>query len=171
MNEDTQPAGPPAAQGESNLPHRILVVDDDKDIRQLSADILKASGFHVDAAEDGAIAWDALQVEKYDLLITDNQMPNISGVELVKKLHSARKALPIIMASGNIPTEELGRQPGLQLAGMLVKPFTGDELLTTVKNVLRVNAYTNEEDSPRVDGQALPSVQSDNGPDDKKYFI
>jgi DNA-binding response OmpR family regulator len=118
-------------------PHRILVVDDDSGIRQLSARVLIPCGYEVDTAEDGAVAWEALHANRYDLLITDYNMPKVSGVELVKKLRSARMALPVILASGAMPAEELNRHPWLQLAATLRKPFTGDELLGTVKKVLR----------------------------------
>ncbi len=99
--------------------------------------MLLRSGYRVDAAEDGEAGWEALQVHQYDLLITDNNMPNLCGIELVKMLHSACMTLPVIMASGAIPTEEMNRHPGLQLAATLLKPFTPDELLGTVKKVLR----------------------------------
>jgi DNA-binding response OmpR family regulator len=115
---------------------RILVVDDDIDIRLLSAALLFRSGYQVDTAEDGATGWDALQAKSYDLLITDNKMPKVSGVELVKMLRSAHMALPVILASGAMP-EELNRLPWLRLAATLLKPFSPDELLETVKKVLR----------------------------------
>ena len=99
-------------------------------IRQLHAEFLIACGYQVDAAEDGAEGWEALHARSYDLLITDNNMPKVSGVELVKKVRCAGMALPVIMASGS-PAEE----SGLQLAAILQKPFTGNELLATVKRV------------------------------------
>jgi len=86
----------------------------------------------VDLAEDGEAGWEALHANRYDLLITDNSMPKISGVELVQKVRSARMALPVIMASAALPAEGLN----LQLDGVLLKPFSGDELLGTVKKVL-----------------------------------
>jgi two-component system chemotaxis response regulator CheY len=110
--------------------------------------MLLRSGYQVDAAEDGAAGWDALQAHRYDLMITDNNMPNICGVELLKMLHSARMTLPVIMASGAIPTEELSRHPGLQLAATLLKPFTPDELLGTVKKVLRAIDSSRERIEP-----------------------
>src|SRR2546422_9753088 len=61
------------------------MVDDDGDFRQLSAGALVSFGYRVDVAEDGEAAWKALHANSYDLLITDNKMPKISGVELVKK--------------------------------------------------------------------------------------
>jgi CheY-like chemotaxis protein len=117
--------------------NRILVVDDDISIREFSAVMLTTSGYQVDTAEDGAVGWEALHASSYDLLITDNDMPKVSGVELVKKLRFARMTLPVVLASGNIPTEALSWNPSLQLAATLAKPFTMGELLGTVKNILR----------------------------------
>ena len=126
-------------QCQANPSNRILVVDDDISIRELSAEVLIPSGYQVDTAEDGAAGWEALQANRYDLLITDNKMPKVSGVELVKKLRSARMTLPVVLASSAIPTEELSQNPSLQLADTLLKPFTIDELLGTVKQVLRAS--------------------------------
>jgi CheY-like chemotaxis protein len=97
-----------AAKRPTNPTHRILVVDDDRDIRRFSAHALIGSGYHVDAAEDAAAAWEALQIKAFNLLITDNNMPKLTGVELVRKLRSARMALPVIMATGKLPTEGTG---------------------------------------------------------------
>src|ERR1700720_4218278 len=91
-----QPAGA-QARGGSNPPLRILVVDDDIAIRQLSAEVLIRSGYEVDAAADGAAAWRALNSDSYDLLITDPNVPELTGVELLKKLRAARMSLPVIM--------------------------------------------------------------------------
>jgi DNA-binding response OmpR family regulator len=124
-------------QRKLNLPQRILVVDDDTSIRQLSTEVLIDSGYEVDAAADGAAAWETLQIKAFNLLITDHNMPKLTGVELVKKLRSARMALPVILATGRLPVEELAQNPSLQLAAMLPKPFSVDELLETVRVVLR----------------------------------
>jgi DNA-binding response OmpR family regulator len=134
----TSQAGEPAgaqATCRAALSTRILVVDDDVDIRLLIAALLFRSGYQVDTAEDGETGWEALQARSYDLLITDNKMPKVSGVELVKQLRSAHMALPVILASGAMP-EDLNRLPWLQLAATLLKPFSTDELLATVKRVL-----------------------------------
>jgi DNA-binding response OmpR family regulator len=117
-------------------PHHILVVEDDEFLRQLSTEALIHSGYEVDAAADGAAAWQALNTDSYDLLITDNNMPRVSGVELLKKLRAVRMDLPVIMASGILPQEEFNRYPWLQPAATLLKPFTIEEMLQTVKQVL-----------------------------------
>ena len=141
MNDNrTSRAGATATaqvQCETSPPHRILVVEDDGCIRRFNAEMLIRSDYQVDAAENGAVAWDMLQLKSYDLLITDIDMPKVSGVDLLKKLHAVRLAMPVIMATGTLPEEEFNRNPWLQPAAMLLKPFTGDELLGTVETVLR----------------------------------
>ncbi len=118
-------------------PRRILVVEDDVEIRQLNARILVRSGYQVAAAGDGAAGWEALRASTFDLLTTDHDMPKLSGLELVRKARAARMALPVILASGSWHTEELGRHPWLQLAAILLKPFSPHELLETVEGVLQ----------------------------------
>jgi two-component system, chemotaxis family, chemotaxis protein CheY len=118
---------------ENKVPRRrILVVDDDDDIRRFNAEALTGSGYHVEAAVDGAQGWAALNASRYDLLITDNNMPNLTGIELVKKINAARMPVPVILASGMPHAEEAE----LRLAATLPKPFTLEELLGTVKKVL-----------------------------------
>jgi DNA-binding response OmpR family regulator len=114
----------------------ILVVDDERSIRELNASVLIGSGYKVVTAVDGADALAVLEVESFDLLITDQKMPKVTGVELIQKLRSEEMNLPVILASGTMPTEELNRHPGLKIDAMLTKPFTVEELLNTVKNVL-----------------------------------
>jgi DNA-binding response OmpR family regulator len=147
-NTDISHAGKSAERStpcQGNPSSHILVVDDDLTIRQLSAEVLAQFGYHVDEAEDGAAGWDALQVRNYDLLITDHKMPKLTGLELIKKLRSARMALPVIMVAGQLPTEELARDPSLQVAATLLKPFMIGELLGTVRTVLRARDGTRPE--------------------------
>jgi DNA-binding response OmpR family regulator len=115
---------------------RILVVEDDAVIRELNAEVLICHGYQVADAEDGAAGWEALHADRFDLMITDHEMPRLSGVELVKKARSARMTLPIILATGRVPEQELERHPWLQLAATLRKPFSPDQLVKTVKRVL-----------------------------------
>jgi DNA-binding response OmpR family regulator len=157
-----EPAAPPA-RGGSNSPHRILVVDDDISIRQLNTAVLSRSGYHVDAAEDGAVAWDTLQLNRYDLVVTDNHMPKMSGLELLKELRAARLDLPVIMATGTLPMEEFARHTGIQPAAMLLKPYTITELLGAVAEVLRatesarerIQLPPREQSQPSADGLRL----------------
>jgi DNA-binding response OmpR family regulator len=117
-----------------NPAHRILVAYDEPLIRRLITAALTGSGYHVDNVENGAVAWEALQAKSYDLLITDQLMPKVTGVELVRNLRSARMALPVVMVAGTLPEEELH---SLQLAATFLKPFVVADLLDTVESVLR----------------------------------
>jgi CheY-like chemotaxis protein len=74
-----------SVQCPANPPQRILVVDDDSDLRLLYAEVLARPGYHVDAAKDGAAGWEALQVNNYNLLITEHSLPKLTGVDLVKR--------------------------------------------------------------------------------------
>ena len=127
------------APGRTNPTPRILVVEDDVVVRQLNAKVLAGSGYQVAAAEDGAAGWEALHANDFDLLITDHAMPRLTGLELVKKVRSARMPLPVILATGTLPEEEIERHPWLQLAATLLKPFSPDQLLETVRAVLRAS--------------------------------
>jgi DNA-binding response OmpR family regulator len=133
-----QTGGPGGAENSSQtgLPKRILVVEDEPSIRQLLTNSLTRAGYRVDAAENGALAWEALQVRRYDLLITDNNMPKITGIDLVKKLRKKNTVLPVVMATGTFPKAELERHPRLGISDILIKPFAFVELLRTVKKVL-----------------------------------
>jgi len=116
---------------------RILMVEDDDFIRRFTTEALAFRGYQVDGAEDGAIAWDALNTVSYDLLITDNCMPRMTGLELIDKLRTARMTLPVIMATSMVPVTELTRFPWLQPTATLVKPYTVGDLVKKVGEVLR----------------------------------
>jgi DNA-binding response OmpR family regulator len=118
---------------------RILVVDDDSDTRQLSVDVLVSSEYEVDASIDGAAGWEALRAKHYDLVITDNKMPKMTGVELIEKLRYTRVGLPVIMATSQLPTHIFDRKPWLTPDATLQRPFSNDDLLATVKRVLRTD--------------------------------
>jgi len=123
-------------QGQGSQTRRILLVEDEPLMRHLSTKMLTDAGYDVEAAEDGAVAWDALQVKSFDLLITDNSMPKVTGIELIEKVRAAGMALPVIMATGVLPKDALARQPWLQPVATLIKPYTLVEFLGTVKTVL-----------------------------------
>jgi CheY-like chemotaxis protein len=114
------------APGATRRPRRILVVDDDPDICRLGTEVLIRHGYRVDAVEDHTAGWRALQARTYDLLITDFDMPGLSGLKLVKQLRDAHLALPVILASGIMTPQELNRNPWFHLSGALLKPVSPD---------------------------------------------
>ena len=134
------PRGKPAEASQqvaAKTPYHILLSDHNHDIRRFSAQALMGSGYQVEVAEDGIVAWETLQTRAFNLLITENNLPGLTGVELVKKLRSAHMALPVIMATAKLPPEALAQNRSFQLAALLPKPFSVEELLETVREVLR----------------------------------
>jgi DNA-binding response OmpR family regulator len=141
-------AATPSTPNAAHQPQRILVVDDATGIRQLGTEVLIRHGYQVDAAEDSTTGWKALQGHTYDLLITDLDMPRLSGLKLVQRLRAARMALPVVLASGTLTPQELNRTPWLHLAGALLKPVSPDQLLQTVQAVLRAPDGPREQIAP-----------------------
>ena len=120
----------------TNTPRRILVVDDDNDTRQLSVDVLVEAGYYVESARDGAAGWELLQIKNYDLVITDNHMPRLTGMEMIAKLRSAHMSIPIILATGTFPANIIAHNPWLKPDVALQKPCSNDDLVATVKKIL-----------------------------------
>jgi len=117
---------------------RILLVEDEKSVRNLVERVLKSRGYDVLAAEDGRNALElASDVDlAVDLVLTDIVMPEMSGRELVEALHTDRPALRVLYMSGYTDDEILRR--GLNDPGMsfIQKPFTAESLAMQVRKVL-----------------------------------
>ena len=126
-----------ATEGQPKSPLRILLIDDDPAVCELNAEVLIGVGYLVDTAQDGEAGWKAVRSRRYDLLVTDNTMPGMTGLELIKKVRSEDIPISVILASGTVPAEELNRIPWLQVNALLPKPYTIRELLRTVNQVLR----------------------------------
>jgi DNA-binding response OmpR family regulator len=129
--------GSPPIEGQKSSRNRILVVDDDSDVRQRNVTLLIDSGYDVEDATNGADGWEALQDRYFDLVITDNRMPKMTGVEMIEKLRLSRMTIPVIMATSHMPTFEFARKPWLRPDLAMVVPFSDDEFLAAIRNLLR----------------------------------
>ena len=129
------------------------MADDDEGIRCLLSTVLADAGFYVNAASDGQQAWEALLHEPYDLLVTDNEMPRLVGIELIERIRDAGMTLPIIIASGSFPMEKMHDHPELQIAAALPKPFRIFELLDAVQAVVRASCGNATADQRAPDGR------------------
>lgn len=124
--------------------NRILVVDDDKYIRDLLSINLKDAGFSVETSTDGEDALLKLEKEKFDLAIVDIMMPKMDGNELTQLIREYYN-MPIILltAKDQIADKEKGFLAGAD--DYMVKPFEPKELLFRMKNLFRLYHITNEE--------------------------
>lgn len=119
----------------------ILVVDDEPDMRHLMSEVLANSGYMVEVADSGTRAWKALHLKRFDLIVTDQEMPGMTGTQLVSKLRLAGFQMPVILASGSPPLDLAGRTSCAAQVTLLPKPFTLGELIKLVKELApEVNA-------------------------------
>jgi CheY-like chemotaxis protein len=128
------PSAPPPSGSKPS--YRILIVDDEKAVRNLHLELLTGAGYEAMAVTDGAFAWDAIQTQHFDLMITDNSMPKVTGVELINKLVASNIRLPFIMVTGALAQHELSRSSWVNDSAVLVKPVSNSALLSMVEKVL-----------------------------------
>ncbi len=119
--------------------YSILVADDEPDLRELIQLTLEAAGHRVVTAADGRKASDALQREKFDLVITDVLMPERDGIELIREVRAKYPGLRIIVmtAGGQIARGDyllVAKHLGAHVA--LAKPFKGQQIVDAVATAM-----------------------------------
>jgi two-component system chemotaxis response regulator CheY len=114
-----------------------LTVDDSKTMREMVSFTLKSAGYDVIEAEDGKQALDVLGAKTADVIITDLNMPNMNGLELIRALraHPKYKMTPILMLTteGDSTKKVEGKDAGA--TGWIVKPFQPEKLVAVVEKV------------------------------------
>jgi DNA-binding response OmpR family regulator len=113
------------------MAHRILLVDDEDTLRSIAARALRFKEYEVVEATDGFEAWGLAKKSRFDLVITDSQMPRLSGAEFVARVRDLHPTLPILRICGSryYGPEEIGVRT-------LFKPFTIDDLTRMVGSML-----------------------------------
>ena len=116
----------------------ILAVDDSASMRQMVAFTLKGAGHDVVEAADGVDALNKARTKKFDLVISDVNMPNMDGITLIRELRSlpAFKFTPILMLTTENTADKKQEGKSAGATGWIVKPFNPDQLLATIRKVL-----------------------------------
>ena len=116
----------------------VLVVDDEIHIVHIVAIKLRNNGYEVISADNGAEALELALREKPDIIVTDYQMPVMTGMELVEQLrqHDQTKDIPVIMLTARSFAIEQEQQDALQISECLSKPFSPRELLGNIEDIL-----------------------------------
>lgn len=116
----------------------ILAVDDSASMRQMVAFTLKAAGHEVTQAEDGSRALSLAKTGRFDLVLTDVNMPVMDGLTLTRELRQLPnyRFTPILVLTTEAGPEKKQEGRAAGATGWLVKPFNPDQLLATVKKVL-----------------------------------
>ena len=130
----------------TDIQKRILIVDDDDEIRDLLEFDISQSGYFVDTARDGLEGLNKALNNAYDLILLDVMMPKMNGFDVCKNIRQAKLAIPILMltAKGTIDDKTEGFDCGAD--DYLVKPFDIQEVLLRIRVLLRRNHY--EEEKP-----------------------
>ena len=116
----------------------ILAVDDSASMRQMVSFTLKGAGYDVTEAADGVEALNIAKTNKFNLVLTDVNMPNMDGITLTKELRALPdyKFIPILTLTTESSTDKKMAGKSAGATGWIVKPFNPDQLLATIKKVL-----------------------------------
>jgi two-component system, chemotaxis family, chemotaxis protein CheY len=132
----------------SNPALRFLVVDDFSTMRRIVRNLLKELGYtNAEEAEDGSVALNRLKTEKFDFVVSDWNMPVMTGIELLRQIRAdpALKTLPVLMVTAEARKENIIEAAQCGANGYIVKPFTAatlDEKLTKIFKMLEAKAAT-----------------------------
>jgi two-component system OmpR family response regulator len=120
-----------------NVEAKLLVVDDEPNIRELLSASLRYAGFDVTTAADGQQALTAARAERPDLLVLDVMMPGVDGFEVVRRLRSEGVHCPVLFLTARDSTED--KVTGLTLGGddYVTKPFSLEEVVARIRAILR----------------------------------
>jgi two-component system alkaline phosphatase synthesis response regulator PhoP len=121
---------------------KALVVDDEIHIVQVVAIKLRNNGFDVRTAENGAIALECVKADKPDIIVTDFQMPVMSGLELIESLRSETETadIPVIMLTARGFAIEEETKERLNITACLSKPFSPREVLQCIEETLNTSS-------------------------------
>jgi two-component system alkaline phosphatase synthesis response regulator PhoP len=118
---------------------RLLLCDDEVHILRAAAFKLSRAGYQVECAGDGQEAWEAIERQRPDMLVTDCQMPRLNGLELIERVRNepTLKDLPIIMLTAKgLELSQCELAERWNVRAILGKPFSPRELLHTIENLL-----------------------------------
>jgi two-component system chemotaxis response regulator CheY len=119
---------------------RFLIVDDFSTMRRIVRNLLKEIGFsNAEEAEDGAVALSMLKGSKFDFVVSDINMPNMNGFELLNNIKSDDnlKAIPVLMVTAEAKKEDIVLAAKSGAAGYIVKPFTKATLEEKVQKIMQ----------------------------------
>jgi len=124
---------------------KFLIVDDFSTMRRIVRGLLKEIGYNnAEEAEDGSVALSMLKNQKFDFIVSDINMPNMNGFELLAavKADASLKHLPVLMVTAEARKEDIVRAAQDGAAGYIVKPFTKATLEEKVQKIMQKLAAT-----------------------------
>lgn len=123
---------------------KILIAEDDRELRQLFQHVLLKNGYTVKGVSDGQEALNALEKDYYDLIISDIMMPNMDGYELVRSLRDAGDSIPVLMVTAKDAFDDMRMGFLSGTDDYMIKPVNINELVLRVGALLRRAQMINE---------------------------
>ena len=123
-----------------NFGMKVLVVDDFSTMRRIVKNTLRQTGFtNIEEAADGQKAYDRLIVEKFDFVVSDWNMPNMTGIDLLRKVRATPqiKDIPFLMVTAEAKQENIVEAIKAGVSNYIVKPFTVATLDEKVKKIFK----------------------------------
>jgi len=117
---------------------RVIAVDDSVTMRQMVTFTLRQAGYEVVEAADGRDALTKIQSQRVDLVVTDLHMPNLDGIELIKRIRAlpTYRFTPVLMLTTESQDRKKAEGQAAGATGWIVKPFQPEQLIKVVKRVL-----------------------------------
>ena len=116
---------------------RVLVADDDPDIRDLVEFKLSQAGYAVEAVADGLAAWESFQANRPQLVILDVMMPGLSGFDVLRKIRESEwSTVPVLLLSAKSRDSDVDTGFAVGATDYVIKPFSPRELLHRVNGIL-----------------------------------
>lgn len=146
---------------------RVLVAEDDQTVREVTTEMLSAAGFDAKAAGTGTEAWELLQAEPMDLLVTDVVMPGMNGIELIHNAHQKYPELEAIVMSGTGTESTRNKLKQLGVFGFIEKPLKAQDFIAMANEAAqsdRVSRLNYTEKGPSVSFQKENVLVVDDDP-------
>jgi CheY-like chemotaxis protein len=141
---------------------RVLVIDDDRGVRVFLPELLKDLGYEADEADSGVQGVALLEQRPYDLVITDLQMPHLTGWDVVSAVRGRRPTMPMIMISGFATDDDVREAQRLRVP-LLHKPFSVIDLRRVVRELLAAEV-SQPESRPQSDVSRKPLMKAPEEP-------
>jgi two-component system response regulator FixJ len=117
--------------------HKILIIDDDKDMRSVLSDLARAGGYEAFSAGNGKIALKEISTHSPDLVLLDIKLPGIDGMTLLERIKEIDRNILIIMMTGHGDIKDAVKAMKLGALDYITKPFDNDEIITAIKKALQ----------------------------------
>jgi DNA-binding NtrC family response regulator len=137
------------------MPHRILIVDDDREFNTLLTDVYRQARYEVVTANSAVHGLELFRDQDYDLIVTDQRMPDMSGLEFIREVYEIRTDIPIIVVSGYLDSRTIRELIREGVSGVFMKPLNIFSLLKRSTELIQKQKLKDSDASDAREGKAV----------------